>query len=44
MFYKIQDEISANSGDMEIVDIIVTGDMKAVKLKDPLYKNRVFEV
>lgn len=44
MFYKIQNEISASSGDMEIVDINVEGDMKTVKLKDLMYKMWEFEV
>lgn len=44
MYYMIEEQISYSAGDMIIDAWSTEGDMKTVKIKDPLYKNVIFEV
>lgn len=44
MFYKIEEQISYNTGYMVIDGWSINGDIKTVKSKDPFYKNISFEV
>lgn len=44
MFYKIEEQISYSTGDMVIDCWSIDGEIKTVKIRDPFYNNKTFEV
>lgn len=44
LFYKVQEEIRASSMDIVLLGMNIADNIKTIKIQDPVYKSRTFEV